>query len=185
MHSFRVRLNRIKRIPKGHVCLSLFFLVLTLCSLFSILQSQEILLRNTQEVSLTIDGVRQVGIKDRGASQYNVVSNGRSYYFTYYYEDSEGESEFRMFNQLLENHTSNEKLVMTATVSAEQTLGDIILNRHRILHFAIDGTEYLSMQTTEKHMMNIHHGEWFSFVLFSACLLVCVLFDAIAYGIIE
>lgn len=185
MHSFRFRLNRIKRIPKGHVCLFLFFLVLTLCSLFSILQPQELLLRNTQEVSLTIDSVRQVGIKDRGTSRYNIVSNGRSYYFTCYYADSEGKNELRMFNQFLENRISNEKPVMTATVSAEQTLGDKILNRHRILCFAIDGTEYLSMQTTEKYMMNIHHGEWFGFGLFSICLLLLVLFDAIAYGIIE
>ena len=185
MYYFRFRCNRFKHVPKRNFFISLFFLVLTLYSLFCILQPQELLLQNSQEVRLPIESIKLVGGKSKGSKQYTVVSNGQSYYFVYYCKDPKGNSEHKLFGELLENSASNKRIVIDATITTEQTLSDTIYNRYRILCMTIDGAECLSLSTTQKHMMNVYCGAWFGFVLFGTCLLLCVLFNIVGYGIIE
>lgn len=182
---FRLNFNNFKHIPKRNTYLSLIFLALTLYSLFCILQPQKRLLHNTQEISLRIDAIEPVGNKSRGSKQYSITAGGQSYYFVYNYSDSEVNSEYKMFRELLNNHTRNDAIIITAIVSTKQTPSDVIYNRHRILCFSSGGTEYLSMRATEKHMENIYRGAWVGLVLFGVCFFVLALFNVIAYEIIK
>ena len=182
---FRFNFNNFKHIPKRNIYLSLIFLALTLYSLFCILEPQKRLLQNTQEISLRIDAIEPMGNKSRGSKQYSITAGGQSYYFVYYYSDSEVNSEYKMFRELLNNHTRNDAIIITATVSTKQTPSDVIYNRHRILRFSSGGTEYLSMRATEKHMENIYRGAWVGLVLFGVCFFVLALFNVIAYEIIK
>lgn len=181
----RLNINNFKCLPKRNIYGVLAFLILTLYSLFCVLQPQKYLLKDTQEINLRIDAIKVVGNKGIGAKQYSIISGGQSYYFVYHYSDSEVYSEYKMFRELIKNQVGNDSIIITATVSTKQTPSDIIYNRHRILCFSSDGTEYLSMHSTEKYMKYIFRGACVGTIMFGVVFFALVLFNIIAYGLIK
>lgn len=74
---------------------------------------------------------------------------------------------------------------ISATVATRQELDSWIRGQYRILAFSVDGIEYLSVESTKKHLIKNDIGAFFAFLLYGILPLVSLLFEFHLLGIIK
>lgn len=184
--SFRFNSKRFKSMSKKRKLIWLLIVIIFLFLLFRLFFSEMRTLIKTQQIEIRVENAVYIpSISKHSAlssEMYKIESDDAVYYFTF----CPFSEEYAIFLDRLESDLlAGDIKSISATVATRQELDSWIRGQYRILAFSVDGIEYLSVESTKKHLIKNDMGAFFAFLLCGILPLVSLLFEFHLLGIIK